>query len=1083
MLRQDMLKRTTLPSNRCLTALVQLLCFQLFAQHVGAAFIQFQNCLPASVTRSNPLRLQFTPYFFDARFDTNSPGHNLNITIYGNVSGQAVQGTLPPPSDPSWLDPNNTFGKLYNVSPVGNNYSTLTQKYDVLTYNAYEAPPSEFCESTINGSCPLPPSFNGSRYDPYSLSAFTVAENFNSSYSFATFATTIQILPGDNNAPDLACISANITPDLGKRVSGLLTFLPATVLICVAIATAAAAIWSPWGTSDPFKWTTNYGRDEDLLRLVTPGFGDCLQYIQFIFLTGALTLNYPGYYQPATSQVSWAALMFNESFVSHGPGYQSLLDGVYTTNGTYGMTRMSQLVGMTRDEDVWACMAVWLLVILLIAAVFCQAAFLFRWLYRQISHTEDEDLRRKNWPLTAGMMIRVTYNFFLLPIVALSLFQLVIAPRSVVSVVAVAAILLIFIILFSGWILYFIFKTKPRAHLFDDLPTVLIYGSLYNTYSDDAASFALIPALLTFMRGVAIGAVQPSGIASLVILAICEVVMILTLHAFRPFSSPTHMNIYHTFFAAARLSTVLLMVAFVPSLGVTEAPKGWIGYAILLLHAIVLIFGFFLNALQTVIEVVARLAGAGGDPQLGAQRGGLMSYGWRQLRKRQPEKGRGRPGSMTSDAAILANDSDAKSLQLGGRTRSLSASSRLMLGPRRVSAFDQYSQGGDYMLSPDLETPMSTGFPSTVQPSSSGSLNHKPMLGLSTDQSPADPYYRAPRQRRGTFDAYTPGARSRRSGTGGEMDKPFEDWPISSPQDDAGEGPAEPPPFYQHGKPGSDPDLADGPRPDYAVRESDFYYGVTRGPALSNQAPARKRKTGPADPMGPASAASTWFQKIVGGKSKEKSKGFEVVRSSRAPPPVVRQMPRNEEEGQELTTSPQMNYPPYRDSPTPAVAGAEQYGNLPVTERAKRRMPLDGPWDAEESDDEQEPDEEDQSEMHDEMGEPMPRTPTSPPVLAPIERHGSFNFGFPSRSSTRRSADRPMERNPTLPRKSSRRRSRDIGQDNAPMPRIPASFEAERPTSMGIVQQRMTGDDIRHSGIGQGSSAEIVDNERTTSMG
>jgi len=748
---------------------------------------------------------------------------------------------------------------------------------------------------------------------------------------------------------------------------------------------------------------------------------------------------------------------------------------------------MSQLVGMTEDEDVWACMAVWLLVILVVAVVFCQAAFVFRWLYRQISHTQDEDLRRKNWPLTAGMMIRVTYNFFLLPIVAISLFQLVIAPRSIVSVVAVAAILLIFIILFSGWILYFIFKTKPRAHLFDDLPTVLVYGSLYNTYSDDAASFALIPVLLTFMRGVAFGAVQPSGIASLVILAICEVVLILTLHAFRPFSSPTHMNIYHTFFAAARLSTVLLMVAFVPSLGVTEAPKGWIGYAILLLHAVVLVFGFFLNALQTVVEVIARLAGAGGDPQLGAQRGGLMSYGWRQLRKRQPEKGRGRPGSMTSDAAILANDSDAKSLQLGGRTRSLSASSRLMLGQRRsTSGFDHYSQGGDYILSPDLETPMSTGFPSTIQPSSSEPLNQKPILGLQTDTgSPSDPYYRAPRQRRGTFDAYTPGARSRRSGTGGEMDRPFEDWPTSPPRDDPGEGPVESPAFYRHGKPGSDPELAEpGPRPDYAVRESDFYYGVTRGPALSNQAPARKRKTGPADPMGPVSSASTWLQKIVGGKSKEKSKGFEVVRSSRAPLEAIRPTPRHEEEeGQELTTSPQMNYPPYRDSPIAAVAGAEQYGNLPVTERAKRRMPLDGPWDAEESEDDER--DEDQSEIPDEMGEAMPRMSTSPPVLAPIERTPSFSFGFPSRTSTRRSSDRPMERNPTVPRKSSRRAgSRDMGQDNTPMPRIPSSFDSERPTSMGIVQQRMTGDDIRHSGIGQGSAAEIVENDnRAMSMG
>ena len=1086
-----MLRRTPSLGSCSLVWLVRLLCCQLLVQSASAAFIEFQNCLSSSVTDSKPTKvLQFTPYYLDAHFDTSNSSHSLNVVIYGNVSGQLTQGTYPPPDDPSWIDPTSTFGKIVNLSDTNNRFTTLFQRYNLLSYNAFSAPATQFCQNTVNDSCPLAPSFNGSIYDPYSLSAFAVANDLNSSYAFGTLATTFRIIAGDAAASEIACISASITPDLGEKVAGMLTYLPAAVLICVAIATSAAAIWSPWGSSDPFKWTTNYGRDEDLLRLVTPGFSDCLQYIQFVFLTGALTLQYPGFYQPATSQASWAALLFNSSFVSHGPGYQSLLDGVYNVNATYGMTRMSQLIGMTEDEDMWACMAVWLLVILAIAVVICQVAFLLRFIYRTISNTTEEDLRKKNFPLTAGMIVRVGFNYFLLPVVAISLFQLVIAPRSITGVVAVAAIVLIAILAFSGWILYVIVRTKPRAHLFDDLPTVLTYGPLYNTYSDGAASFALIPALLTFMRGVAIGAVQPSGIAQLVILAICEVILILMLHAFRPFSSPTHMNIYHTFFAGVRLSSILLMVAFVPSLGVTEASRGWIGYAILLLHAFVLVFGFFLNALQTIIEVVARMAGAGGDPQLGAQRGGLVSYGWRQLRKKQPDKGSGRPGSMTSDAAILANDSDAKSLQLaGGRTRSLSAGSRMMLGSsNRLSGFDQYSQGGDYLTSPGPETPLGgSPFPlASARPSSSGENQKKPILGISTDQPPipSDPYYRRPRARRGTNDLLTPGARSRTTPNSGDLDKPFEEWPSNGIQSPS-EGPVNArdmtssPPFYRQGRVGSDSDLAEPqPRTDYAVREVDFYYGVTRGPALSNQPPARKRKTGPADPMGPVSSASTWFQKMVGGKSKEKGKGFEVVRSSRAPPDLTRAARGPEEEGQELVTSPPMSYPPYHDSPDPqAAAGAEQQG-IPATERARKRMPLDGPWDAEES----ESGSEDEVARH-----TIPRMSAPPPMLAPIERSPSFNFGFPRRSNTRRSVDHDdADLHPAVPRKSSRRTgSRDISQDNSSVvsPRLPAHYENERPTSVGNVQHRMTGDGIRQSRIGEGSAAEFVENERTLSLG
>jgi len=393
----------------------------------------------------------------------------------------------------------------------------------------------------------------------------------------------------------------------------LLRHLPLVVLVLVGLATIFGAVFSPWGSADLFRWTSNLGRDEDLLRLVTPGFSDCLHYIQFIVLTGGLSLNYPGYFQPVISEVSWSALMFNESFVSHGNGTQSLVDGIYKVNGTYGMDRLSQLVGMTAVKDIWAGMMIWILVILGAVIILIQVGFAFRWLHHLISNIPEEDLRAKNFPFTAGNVIRVVFNYSLLPLVSLSTFQLVVAGRSPAAVVGPAVIVLIALITVTGWFLYLIGKTRPRSFLFDDQPTLLLYGPLYNTFSDEAATFALIPLFLNIVRGIAIGALQPSGIAQLVLLAICEIILALTLNAFRPFPSSTSMNAYHTFFAIIRLLTILLSVAFVPSLGVTEAPRGWIGYVILLMHAIVLVFGFFLNAVQTLVEVGARMAGAGGD--------------------------------------------------------------------------------------------------------------------------------------------------------------------------------------------------------------------------------------------------------------------------------------------------------------------------------------------------------------------------------------------------------------------------------------------------------------------------------------
>ena len=461
-----------------------------------------------------------------------------------------------------------------------------------------------------------------------------------SAYGFSTIHTYLHFV--DDSTPPLSvgCITADVTPYLGQSISKLLTFIPLALLVLVGIATASAAIFSPWGTWNIFRWTSNYGRDADQLRLITPGFGDCLQYIQFIVLSGSLNLNYPGFYQPAVSSVSWSSLMFNQSFVNqnrsadqHGPF--GLIDGVYITNGTQGLETMSQLVGYANNRNIWAGMMIWLLVIIAAIVALIQIGFAGRWIYRLLSDTREEDLRAKNFPLSAGNAIRIVFNYFMLPLVSLSMYQLVIAGTviaegSSAAPIAFAVITLFLLILFLAWLFRVITSANPRSYLFDDLPTVLIYGPLYNTYSDNAAAFALIPVTLTFVRGIAIGAVQAIGVVQLVLLAICEVILILTLNAFRPFSSPTSMNAYHSIFSAVRLTTVLLMVAFVPSLDVDQSPRGWIGYVILLLHGITLLIGFFLHSLQTLVEVVARLLGAG-DDQGAATRGGLVKVGQHSL--------------------------------------------------------------------------------------------------------------------------------------------------------------------------------------------------------------------------------------------------------------------------------------------------------------------------------------------------------------------------------------------------------------------------------------------------------------------
>lgn len=132
-----------------------------------AAMVNFQNCLsPNIVSAPGPqVPLQWIPLAVSAVFNLSVPSHNLNVTVYGNVTGQATTQPLPPSNSSQWFNPNATLGKIIDVDPDTNLHSTLKTSFNVLTYTPYHALPSPFCNSTLNAICPIAPVFpnkNGS---------------------------------------------------------------------------------------------------------------------------------------------------------------------------------------------------------------------------------------------------------------------------------------------------------------------------------------------------------------------------------------------------------------------------------------------------------------------------------------------------------------------------------------------------------------------------------------------------------------------------------------------------------------------------------------------------------------------------------------------------------------------------------------------------------------------------------------------------------------------------------------------------------------------------------------------------------
>lgn len=407
---------------------------------------------------------------------------------------------------------------------------------------------------------------------------------------------------------------------------------------------------------------------------------------------------------------------------------------------------------------------------------------------------------------------------------------------------------------------------------------------------------------------------------------------------------------------------------------------------------------------------------------------------------------------------MLGSEMERPSTQLDGeqRPRSLSGSSALLLNraggtESRVSAgFDSssiYGAGNSRTGGSGRHTPTTTtGVVSAAgHHSGGGGSPRSGVVGLKQTET-ADPYYRPPRHRRAASDVAGSGRRQGSLASG--------DWiqqRSSNPLDARAEGENEneqgdgsgpsdqgtPTPAYLPAR-GEDPDEADDsrqPRTDYAIREVDFYYGV-RGPALSN-APNRKLKTGPADPTGPISSATGWLRNLFGGKTKEKGKGFEVVRSTRAPPPGL--MPREEQNS---------FAEPYQDEP-----GRTE--DIPLAAASGSR---DRPGPGEQS-------VEGQTGAAKKTGGKARGAPSLPPIMR------SDSIELPSRVGSQRQpqqAQRSGTNPPTIPEKSSKRQSSQgtreltgaspetppMGPSSPPPPAAPEREETPTPTNEHLEPSR-----------------------------
>ncbi|XXH03678.1 Putative flavin carrier protein 3 [Hypoxylon texense] len=658
--------------------------------------------------------------------------------------------------------------------------------------------------------------------------------------ALSTFHVTVRLLGPDDaeeEEEERGCLQAHITPELSPAVSASLRYAPLGILLFVLVVSIIRSIRS----DDPPPPSPDVDADADAdieaeasPRAVLPGVADCLQYLQFVFLTGGLSLFYPGFYQPAVSRLGWASLFAADglTLVTHGQTYAGSGggDGIYEVNGTYGGTfgleLMTQVVGAPMTMDTWLNMVILVVAVAALSALGLQVYSWFR--VRPQPRVEtgprsglDNTGIRRSFTRT----LRIVLSYFMLPLVALSFYQLDNAAYLPAYHISLAAILIAAILAAFAWLLFQVPTRSLGALIFDGRKR---YRSIPSSSASGGGgggrqhkSFVLALFTLVFVRGVAIGGLQISGRAQLAVLGACELVLLACIVQFQAYS----MLSVGTVSAVARFASLTCMVAFVPGVASDDA-RSAVGYLVLLLHLCMLVLGFFAPAAVHLGKICA----------LRRNKPGPDVYNLRQLRRRPASRADLPVRPPTSGASFTDEDGSGPA---HGRQHNASS---FHLGSSSISGRDYY------------------------RPPRPSRISHSPSVDFRDGGRP-----------NATVPLPLPTSNVSKSDSEERPDSSYRRNSSSNSSEAPSSGAAEPQPQPLH------------PRwADYSFRESDLFYGVPHPISAEPKASTSTSISAP-EPAGVSRPSirsllpfHLWARVVSGQRSETAERGFSVARPSRA---------------------------------------------------------------------------------------------------------------------------------------------------------------------------------------------------------
>ncbi|KAF9289595.1 hypothetical protein BGZ68_009013 [Mortierella alpina] len=222
------------------------------------------------------------------------------------------------------------------------------------------------------------------------------------------------------------------------------------------------------------------------------------------------------------------------------------------------------------------------------------------WFLAKESHLRGKTLQHA-FNFVAGNLLRV-WALLYTPLALSAMYQLTISGGTAMMAIASAS-LLILSVCATVFLTWRILRASSELQLFEDLGTLLKYGTLYNTLTEEGTLFFLVTLLVRFLWGLSVAMLSSYGIAQVAVLMVVELGYMLVIGIKWPFSESGD-NKIHLFLGFVRIVVTGCSIAYVHELDTSPEVRQLFGYIQMALHLAVFIVMFALvlwNTIQVVL--------------------------------------------------------------------------------------------------------------------------------------------------------------------------------------------------------------------------------------------------------------------------------------------------------------------------------------------------------------------------------------------------------------------------------------------------------------------------------------------------